>query len=54
MKNIALVALLAVMASVGVLAACGGDSQPAKSPDNTASAEPAGSAAPSAAPASSK
>jgi hypothetical protein len=52
MKNIALVALLAVMASVGVLAACGGDSQPAKSPDNAASAEPAGSA--SAAPASSK
>jgi len=54
MKNIALVALLAVMASVGVLAACGGDSQPAKSPDNASSAAPADSAASSAAPATSK
>ncbi len=56
MKNIALVALLAVMASVGILAACGGDSQPAKSPDNAPSAAPAEAApaAGSAAPASSK
>jgi hypothetical protein len=45
MKNIVIVALLAAaVASVGALAACGGDSQPAKSPDNAA-------AAPSAAPA---
>jgi hypothetical protein len=56
MKNIAIVALLATMASVGALAACGGGSdQPAKSPDNSAAAGSA-SAAPadsSAAPASS-
>lgn len=54
MKNIALVALLAVMASVGILAACGGDSQPAKSPDNASSAAPTEAPAGSAAPASSK
>ena len=46
MKNIALLALLAVMASVGILAACGGDNPPAKSPDNAASAAPSESAAP--------
>jgi hypothetical protein len=47
MKNIVIVALLAAMASVGALVACGGDSQPAKSPDNAAaSAPPADSTAP--------
>jgi hypothetical protein len=54
MKNIAIVALLAAVVSVGALAACGGDSQPAKAPDNSAAG--ASSAAPadsSAAPASS-
>ncbi len=48
MKNIVIVALLAAMASVGALVACGGDAQPAKSPDNaasSASAAPADSAA---------
>jgi hypothetical protein len=54
MKNIVLVALLAVMASVGILAACGGESQPAKSPDTASSAAPAEAPAGSAAPATSK
>lgn len=54
MKNIAVLALLALMAGAGILVACGGGSSstpPASSPDNAASAAPAGSAA---APASSK
>jgi hypothetical protein len=57
MKNLVLAAILAAIASVGVLAACGGDSTPpASSPSNAMSADTAASAAPaagSAAPASS-
>jgi hypothetical protein len=51
MKNIAIVAFLAAMASVGALAACGGGSEPAKSPDNTAAAGTASAPADTAAPA---
>ena len=54
MKNIVLVALLATMASSIGIAACGGDSQPAKSPESASSAAPAEAPASSAAPASSK
>jgi hypothetical protein len=54
MKNIALVALLAVMASPLALLACGGDTPPAKSPESASSAAPAEAPAGSAAPASSK
>lgn len=47
MKNMGVVVLLAAMALVGTLVACGGsDTTPAKSPDNSASAPPASSAAP--------
>jgi hypothetical protein len=53
MKNIAIVALLATMASVGALAACGGGSEPAKSPDNAAASASAAPADSAAAPASS-
>jgi len=48
MKNIAILVVLAAMASVGALVACGGSSPPPDSPANA----PASSA--SAAPASSK
>jgi hypothetical protein len=47
MKNMGVVVLLAAIALVGTLVACGGsDTTPAKSPDNSASAPAAGSSAP--------
>jgi hypothetical protein len=52
MKNIAIAALLATVAAVGALAACGGGTPAPASPDTSASSAPADSS--SAAPATSK